>query len=887
MKKGTDSRAILAVRRSVVRFPLALAPVAVVAALVAADASADPQPSQPYTATPITVPNKPRLDPSPTSDPTTALGGQHRLVAYTDWNGGIHPRTGWVSTINNGASWQTGTLTTVLGATTAGRPSAAWSPNGAVYMAYETDNAGDACDQTAAGIDLSVSTNAGTAATAAFGSTTRVAIANGGIPPATSGWTRTWPSVAIDGSTGTTTRQPLVAFTSTTAPGCSATPAPPPLSFISVAWPSTWSSPNPVAWTSQSVASNADPDALDYPSLVAVPGTATTTVAVAYLHRLNVNAGQIEASVCTRSADLQGALFNCNALTPTDSFTLARQAPILSGVAVTSAPSLAIGPDGTLHLAYTVLDSGNLEVLYSTYDTALQRWTAPVSVAAANAKAADQFMPSVSIAPNGRADVAYLDDRMDPDKYAAFQTSFRAGIRGDDVRLSPSDTTPPTVNGDPTVGSRMGSMTVSRLQRPLLGHAFAYWSQVAGTPPTTTLYEGELWHGLSAPTLTADAPNGTNVAKNTNVALPASWFAASDADGDPVTLGVGAPDDGGAISPDHATYTPRFGFAGTASFLISATDTLNSPARSHRFNVIDSPPVWQAPAGGQRIVRAGTEGVSVLTVPLAATDSDPGDTVTYAASVPAALAGHVHFTPATGPASTMTIELPRGYRPGTATINVHARDTSPLAGGDIVVPVVIFVTPSYAAPTVNVQPEVAGLAAQLNLADVAWSDPDAPLAESGVFHYHFEYSIDDQQVATTTSYSTPVRQYRPGLHRYTVRVWISTPTGNTPISKPQTGTFAVKVDPRSVLKVRTARRGGRLVVSVTSKVAGTVRVALYTRGLRRSYRDVTLRRGVTGKVRLPLAGIRARSGIINLAFNGGFQGAGGAPAALVRRVWFR
>jgi hypothetical protein len=125
------------------------------------------------------------------------------------------------------------------------------------------------------------------------------------------------------------------------------------------------------------------------------------------------------------------------------------------------------------------------------------------------------------------------------------------------------------------------------------------------------------------------------------------------------------------------------------------------------------------------------------------------------------------------------------------------------------------------------------------------------------------------------------------LHRYTVRVWISTPTGNTPISKPQTGTFAVKVDPRSVLKVRTARRGGRLVVSVTSKVAGTVRVALYTRGLRRSYRDVTLRRGVTGKVRLPLAGIRARSGIINLAFSGGFQGAGGAPAALVRRVWFR
>jgi hypothetical protein len=88
--------------------------------------------------------------------------------------------------------------------------------------------------------------------------------------------------------------------------------------------------------------------------------------------------------------------------------------------------------------------------------------------------------------------------------------------------------------------------------------------------------------------------------------------------------------------------------------------------------------------------------------------------------------------------------------------------------------------------------------------------------------------------------------------------------------------------------VRTRRVSGRrLKVWVTSKVGGTVRVALFTRGRQRLFRDVTLGPRETGTVLLPLAGIRARSGILNLAFHGGFQGAGGAPAALVRRVWFR
>jgi hypothetical protein len=873
------------------RFPLAVAPVAIAVAVLAADASADPTASQPYTAVAITIANKARLDPAPTSDPTIALGGQHRLIAYTDYNGASsHPRTGWVSTINGGTAWQTGALPQVtppavvvpgnVTADTAGRPSVAWSPTGAVFMAYETDKAGDACDQTAAGIDLSVSTNAGTAATAVFGSTTRVAISNAGTAPNANGFSRTWPSIAVDGSAGTMGGQPLVAFASSTARGCS--PGASPLSSISIAWPSSWTNPGAASWVPQVVVSDPDPTALDYPSLVAVPGDATTSFVVAYLRRLNANAGQIEAYGCVRTTDSPAALFNCGLIHTTDPFALARTAPILGGVSVTSAPSLAIGSDGSLHLAYTVLNAhGDLDVIYTSSDPTRQTWTDPVSVAAADASAADQFMPSVSVAANGRADVAYLDDRMDPDRYAAFQTSFRGGIRGDDVRLSSVDTAPPTVGSTPTVGSRMGSMTLSTLQKPYLGHLFAYWSQVGVSG--ATLYEGELWHGLSAPALAADNANGSVVAKNTDIALPASWFAVSDRDGDPVTLAVSAPAHG-ALAGDRSTYTPDLQFAGADAFTVQATDTgaTTTTAVTHRFSVVDAAPLFSSgPAS-----LAGDEGQSGLTVPVAATDPDPGDPVCYAASVAPALVGHVRFVPVCGPTSTMTIDLPRGYRPGIATIKVHARDSTPTAGGDTTVNVFVSIRPHYATPTVNVQTPTSGFAARLDFSDAAWNDPDADCAAGGPCIYHFQYEIDGGPVVTTTAFQSPVRSYgAPGLHTWRVRVWITTPTGPTPVSAWQSGKFTVSADPRAVLKVRLLRRGRRLHVRLTSKVPGTVRITLFTKGRRRAFVDVRVSKGVPRTTTLSLVGIRARSGSISLSFVGGFQGAGDTPDPLVRRVW--
>jgi hypothetical protein len=422
-----------------------------------------------------------------------------------------------------------------------------------------------------------------------------------------------------------------------------------------------------------------------------------------------------------------------------------------------------------------------------------------------------------------------------------------------------------------------------------LGRTFAYWPARSGT---STIYEGQLGHGLTAPVPTPDPPAGTSIQKNTPTAnkVPASWANVSDADGDPVAVGTStsAPPPAkvnGQVS--GTTYTPPADFAGTAFVVVSATDGLNSTTVSHRMVVFDTPPQWLS---STTPVVTGKEGTNGITVALAAIDADPNDTVSYSASLPPELANHqVTFSPDHGPASTMTINLPRGYRPGTATIKIHARDTTPAAGGDSVATLFLNVIPSYAAPTVNVQTITTGTAAELDFHDAAWSDPLAPCVEAGVYcHYHFEYSIDNKPAETTTLLYSPARTYSVGTHSFKVRVWISTQSGNTPISPVQSGQFAITVDPRKALKVRAKRSGRHLKVSITALYAGTVRVSLYTRGKRRSFREITFSRTVlSGSVTLPLAGIRVRTGTLTLAYSGSFQAAGGAPQPLVRRVWFR
>ncbi len=108
-----------------------------------------------------------------------------------------------------------------------------------------------------------------------------------------------------------------------------------------------------------------------------------------------------------------------------------------AGAAIPAAPDIAAGPDGRLHIAYTVTNGSDTDVVYafSTDDGAT--WTAPVSVADAAAAGANQFLPAIAVGSTsgttlagGRVEVVFLDDRDVGPGYRPYLTAF-AQFSGD------------------------------------------------------------------------------------------------------------------------------------------------------------------------------------------------------------------------------------------------------------------------------------------------------------------------------------------------------------------------------------------------------------------------------------------------------------------------
>jgi hypothetical protein len=91
-------------------------------------------------------------------------------------------------------------------------------------------------------------------------------------------------------------------------------------------------------------------------------------------------------------------------------------------------PGLAVGRNGELYAAWADGRSGDRDVLLRRSDDGGRSWAASTRVHPASD--ADQYLPAVSVAPNGRVDVAYLDRRDDADDNVLTAVSYAVSADG-------------------------------------------------------------------------------------------------------------------------------------------------------------------------------------------------------------------------------------------------------------------------------------------------------------------------------------------------------------------------------------------------------------------------------------------------------------------------
>ena len=149
-------------------------------------------------------------------------------------------------------------------------------------------------------------------------------------------------------------------------------------------------------------------------------------------------------------------------------------------------PSLAVDDDGRLYAAFDGLSGGDRDVLLWTLDPGDSDWGDPVRV---NDTPADdetsQYLPKLSIAPDGRLDVLYYDRRADRANDTLTETSLQASFdRGESfaprARLSErsfdSRVGFGSERGLPDLGSRLGLLSND-------SRALAVWTDTrAGRP---------------------------------------------------------------------------------------------------------------------------------------------------------------------------------------------------------------------------------------------------------------------------------------------------------------------------------------------------------------------------------------------------------------------
>ena len=122
-------------------------------------------------------------------------------------------------------------------------------------------------------------------------------------------------------------------------------------------------------------------------------------------------------------------------------------------------PSLAVAPDGVVHLLYSRHGQGAdcADILYVKSDDGGQSWTTPVRIND-DQTANDQFFPTIAVNPNGVV-LAYWYDRRDAPSNINYGVYFSRSLDGGDTWLPNvpvSDVLSPPYSGDDTATCYMG-----------------------------------------------------------------------------------------------------------------------------------------------------------------------------------------------------------------------------------------------------------------------------------------------------------------------------------------------------------------------------------------------------------------------------------------------
>ncbi len=706
-------------------------------------------------------------------------------------------------------------------------------------------------------------------------------------PTVTDPYATTWPSLAVDDSTTTSEGQPIVAYEKVTYTSgtCGSGATTHEIELQSRADDLT-------AFASDSLHGVED---AYRPDIVAIPGP-LPAVAVAYLHDPAGGPATIDVATCSR-ADPADIGWDCSAA---DTVSPAAFTPLPATVQVGSAtvasataPSIARAPNGSLHVTFAGLVAGQPTIFYTYSNPARTTWSIPVALSSP----ATQLMPSVAIGLGGRADISYLDWRDDTHGtgvFRAFQTSFigdaNAGPprHGSDVPLTDTTSALPSVASVKTVGLRIASQTLTDTMPAAVkrsGHGFAYWPQAGGSQGEGDIYEGDVWHGLSVPSLPTQAPGESQpVGKNVSTDLT-SWLTPADPDGDPVLVSVTGGPAPGALA--GSVYTPQHSYVGADSFVIHANDFYNlETTLTHRLDVVDQAPVFDPvdPVGID-------EGGAPVLIPISAVDPDPADPVRYTLNpVPSQLQGHVVLVP-----GFVRVEIPTGYRPlAPIEVDVTATDTTtpPAHAASTILPISVTVRPHLLAPTVSLTADPPSGTVVHFRASPDWSDQAAVCITTGACSYSYHWDFGGPTRVTTVP--TTTQSFPIGNQLVSVFVTVEGYAGGAvPPSAVATKAVPIAPDGRTLFQVRGAHtvRGflslyvrSRASLTLTLTVRGSGNTATPPKpvavvaGSGGSY-------GVWKRVSIDVRKVKGRVGTLTVWSGAALAAGQPSPTAVRIRVW--
>lgn len=667
-----------------------------------------------------------QLSPQAAADPAAPAT---QIVAATQV-GGTNTTVAWRTT--GGGTWSQLSGFTPGGMVSRGAPDVTWGAGDDVWLAHLANNSGDGPCSIGSGVVLARSANDG----ATFSSTSLVALNEPGDP----GYTFEDARVVLDRDSGGNVGSPVVVggVTNYADANCA---APTGGHSVGITGPST-SANGIVIFVA----------AARWPSVVSLPDH---RIVIAYY-------SETFNQIVVRRFKIGGApgLWD-----PEGSAAIMPGTPATSagGVSIPAAPDIALGPNGRLHLTYTVTNGSDADVVYAYSDNGGAAWSAPVSVADPAAASANQFLPAITggsttgtTIPGGRAEIAYLDDRDPGPGYRPYLTAF-AQFSGDATPTRggnrPLDASTHAVAAA-GVGTRLGILVTSADASAPSGPAFTWWpnTNVAGDP--VKLYRSRVNHGAEAPVL----PNGTiGTSKNVAVDVP-DLYAATDGDGDPVRVSIIAPPAHGTIQ--GTTFTPTPGYAGADVMTLLADDGQPRGGTQRQIVIGNSAPMITSVTSPLMVPQGGSASLQ-----LSATDADPGDQALLRYELVDPLPTQLKDSVTVTDGGLLTVRASKTAR-STSILDVRVRviDSSPLVGGTREMLVPVKIDPRYVPFAVAASFVPTGSTAKFT-AEVDDNDQ-----ERGTSVRTYDWNWGDG--ATHGDEAQQKHTYKPGRYTWTVTVSI-------------------------------------------------------------------------------------------------------------------